>query len=76
MNRRSFLTSLIKASVGCSILPAATTYARTWKSTPQLAYDVVTDPLTGLSFCVFRGTVSLIYASSFDSRAGLSITSI
>lgn len=31
MNRRSFLTSLIKGAVGCAILPSAVTYARTWK---------------------------------------------
>lgn len=30
-NRRGFLSTLLKAGVGFSVLPAATTYARTWK---------------------------------------------
>lgn len=32
MNRRGFLDTLLKAGVGFSILPAATTYARLWKA--------------------------------------------
>lgn len=31
MNRRSFLTQMLKAGVGFSILPAAATYARQWR---------------------------------------------
>lgn len=35
-NRRGFLSTLLKAGVGFSILPAATTYARTWKKQRHL----------------------------------------
>lgn len=31
MNRRSFLTQMLKTGVGFSILPAAATYARQWR---------------------------------------------
>ena len=30
MNRRSFLSALLKAGVAAAVLPAATTYARRW----------------------------------------------
>lgn len=33
MNRRSFLSAMIKAAAGAMILPSAVTYARTWKPT-------------------------------------------
>lgn len=33
MNRRGFLTQLLKAGVGAAILPSATTYARRWVRT-------------------------------------------
>lgn len=31
MNRRSFLSQILQASVGAAFLPSAVTYARTWK---------------------------------------------
>lgn len=36
MNRRSFLETLAKAAAGFTILPSATTYARTWKRSRHL----------------------------------------
>lgn len=35
MNRRGFLSTMLKAAVACAVLPAATTYARTWKPLPS-----------------------------------------
>lgn len=40
MNRRNFLTSIITASAGFSILPSAMTYARTWKPTRLTQKDL------------------------------------
>jgi hypothetical protein len=33
MNRRGFLTSILKAGVAAMVLPSAVTYARQWKKT-------------------------------------------
>lgn len=35
MNRRGFLSTMLKVAVACAVLPAATTYARTWKPLPS-----------------------------------------
>ena len=35
MNRRGFISAMLKAGVGCSILPAALTYNRVWKLPPK-----------------------------------------
>ncbi len=45
MNRRSFISSMLKAAVACAVLPAATTYARAWK---PLASGVVV-PYEGIA---------------------------
>jgi len=36
MNRRLFLTDMLKAGVACAVLPSALTYARTWKRTKTI----------------------------------------
>lgn len=36
MNRRSFLTTMLKGATACMALPSALTYARAWKRTETL----------------------------------------
>lgn len=36
MNRRNFLSSILKAGIGAAILPSAVTYARKWIKTETL----------------------------------------
>lgn len=36
MNRRGFITAMLKAGVAAAVLPIATTYARTWRRTEAL----------------------------------------
>lgn len=38
MNRRNFFGTLAKSAAGFAILPAATTYLRTWKPAPQCRF--------------------------------------
>src|SRR5678815_981656 len=53
MNRRNFLNAILKAGAACAILPAATTYVRTWSGllVPEprvFAWELITyDTVTG-----------------------------
>ena len=70
MNRRSFLATMLRLGVGAAILPAAVTYARTWKATAGgiLVADYVPVPLA-IGDSVLASTTRRL----FDEQAVLAI---
>src|ERR1700689_4540983 len=59
MNRRSFLEGIIKAGVGCAILPSALTYARRWRFSPQIPIWTISSYTDGVY-------VPIVSVSAFD----------
>lgn len=50
MNRRNFISNLLKVGAAFAILPSATTYARKWVQTDSAIVVPVSELTTGLNF--------------------------
>jgi hypothetical protein len=55
MNRRGFLSSMLQAGAACMALPAAVTYARTWKRSKELFLPEPASVLVGVDLTVQQG---------------------
>jgi hypothetical protein len=72
MNRRGFLTSILKAGVAAMVMPSAVTYARQWKlpASRELfiqQYEIVIDHETGLTL-LYRQAIMADCMRAFRSH--------